>query len=64
MRLEVVDEDTLRMAAGNRFASIDELMVYTRDAAGAVVSVRGDSGMTHRPWTVPTESPEVAAALV
>jgi len=64
VRLEVVDADTLRMASGNRFGSIDEDVVYTRDASGGIVSVRGDSGMTHRPWSVPEESPEVAAALV
>ncbi len=39
-------------------------MTFTRDESGAVVSVRGDSGMTHRPWSVPEETPEVAAALV
>ncbi len=64
VRLDVVDADTLRMAAGNRFGSIDELVTFTRDESGAVVSVRGDSGMTHRPWSVPEEAPEVAAALV
>jgi D-alanyl-D-alanine carboxypeptidase len=64
VRLDVVDADTLRMASGNRFGSIDEDIVFTRDDSGAVVSVRGDSGMTQRPWSVPEESPEVAAALV
>ena len=64
VRLEVVDADTLRMASGNRFGSIDEVVVFTRDESGAITSVRGDSGMTQRPWSVPEESPEVAAALV
>ncbi|MFJ3028686.1 serine hydrolase domain-containing protein [Curtobacterium sp. NPDC087080] len=64
VRLRVVDEDTLVMAAGNRFGSVDERITYARDEDGTVVSFRGDSGMTHRPWSVPEESPEVAAALV
>ncbi len=64
MRLAVVDEDTLLMASGNRFGSVDERITYARGEDGTVVSFRGDSGMTHRPWSVPEESPEVAAALV
>ncbi len=52
------------MASGNRFGSVDELISYVRDGSGTVTSFRGDSGMTHRPWSVPEESPAVAAALV
>ncbi|MEG8037241.1 hypothetical protein QP157_18555 [Sphingomonas sp. LR61] len=62
-RLEVVDADTLRMTHGNRFGSVDEDITFTRDADGAVRSIRAGGGMTEEPWTIPTESPEVAAGL-
>jgi CubicO group peptidase (beta-lactamase class C family) len=71
-RLEVVDPDTLRMTHGNRFGSIDEDITFSRETAdsipdsiaGAVRSIRGSGGMTEEPWSVPEESPEVAAGLV
>ncbi|MBN9190923.1 MAG: serine hydrolase, partial [Microbacterium sp.] len=44
--LEVVDDDTLRIASGDGFGSIGELVHYTRDAAGETVRVRGSGGMT------------------
>ncbi|MBN9154668.1 MAG: beta-lactamase family protein [Microbacterium sp.] len=44
--LEVVDDDTLRIASGDGFGSIGELIHYTRDAAGETVRVRGSGGMT------------------
>jgi len=62
-RLEVVDADTLRMTQGRRFGSIDEDVVFQRDADGRAASIRGDGGMTFRAWTIPDESPEVAAGL-
>lgn len=61
--LSVVDADRLRMVHGNRFGSIGEDVVFTRAASGAVLSVRGDGGQTSIPWTLPEESPEVAAGL-
>ncbi|PCN47572.1 hypothetical protein Csp2054_11515 [Curtobacterium sp. 'Ferrero'] len=63
-RLAVVDADTLRMTHGSRFGSIDEEITYDRAADGSVRSIRGGGGMTETPWTLPDESPEVAAALV
>ncbi|QQD77063.1 beta-lactamase family protein [Curtobacterium sp. YC1] len=62
-RLEVVDADTLRMTAGNRFGSIDEDVTYDRAADGTVRSIRGGGGMTSEPWSVPEEAPETAAGL-
>jgi CubicO group peptidase (beta-lactamase class C family) len=62
-RLEVVDADTLRMTHGNRFGSVDEDVTYDRDADGGVRSIRAGGGMTMEPWTIPTESPAVAAGL-
>jgi D-alanyl-D-alanine carboxypeptidase len=44
--LEVVDDDTLRIASGNGGGSVGELMRYTRDADGNAVSVRASGGMT------------------
>jgi D-alanyl-D-alanine carboxypeptidase len=64
VQLEVVDADTLRMVSGDRFGSIGEDIVVSRDDAGTITSIRGDGGITHRPWSVPEEPPEVAAALV
>jgi hypothetical protein len=63
-RLEVVGPDRLRMVHGNRFGSIDEDVVYTRDPDGTTTSIRGGGGMTSTPWSVPDEAPEVAAGLV
>ena len=62
-RLEVVDADTLRMTHGNRFGSVDEDIVYTRDAEGVVTGIRGSGGMSEEPWSIPEEAPEVAAGL-
>jgi hypothetical protein len=62
-RLEVVDADTLRMTHGNRFGSVDEDITYDRDADGAVRAIRAGGGMTQEPWTIPSESPAVAAGL-
>ncbi|MFZ7088192.1 serine hydrolase [Curtobacterium sp. RRHDQ10] len=61
--LRVVDRDTVRMTDGNRFGSIDEDIRYDRDADGRVVAIRAGGGMTMSPWSVPVESPEVAAGL-
>jgi len=38
--LEVVDDDTLRVTSGDGFGSVGELIGYTRDEAGDVVSIR------------------------
>lgn len=62
-RLEVIDADTLRMTHGNRFGSVDEDITYDRDVDGAVRMIRAGGGMTQEPWTIPTESPAVAAGL-
>jgi CubicO group peptidase (beta-lactamase class C family) len=62
--LRITDGDTVRMTAGNRFGSIDEDIRYERDDDGSVVSVRAGGGMSMTPWSVPDESPEVAAGLV
>ncbi len=43
---EYLDDDTLRIASGDGFGSIGELVHYTRDAAGETVRVRGSGGMT------------------
>ncbi|HTZ43955.1 MAG TPA: serine hydrolase domain-containing protein [Jatrophihabitans sp.] len=51
--LEVVDDRTLRMVSGPGSASIGELMPYDFGPDGAVRSVRGGSGMTMRPFTLP-----------
>jgi D-alanyl-D-alanine carboxypeptidase len=63
VRLDVVDGDTLRQASGSRFGSIDEDIRYHRAADGGVESISGGGGMTQWPWSVPVESPEVAAGL-
>jgi CubicO group peptidase (beta-lactamase class C family) len=44
--LEVVDDDTLRIASGDGFGSVGELIRYTRDETGAVQRIRGGGGMT------------------
>jgi CubicO group peptidase (beta-lactamase class C family) len=62
-QLEVVDQDTVRMTSGNRFGSIDEDIRYTRDEAGATVSIRAGGGMTMTAWQVPEEPAEVAAGV-
>ena len=62
-RLEVLDQDTLRMTHGNRFGSVDEDIVFTRDADGTVTGIRGSGGMSEEPWAIPDEAPEVAAGL-
>ena len=51
-RLEVVDEDTLRIAEGSGYGSPGERYVYERDGAGRVVAVRGGSGTTALPEQV------------
>ncbi|ROP74226.1 serine hydrolase [Curtobacterium sp. PhB115] len=62
-RLEVVDADTLRMTHGSRFASVDEDVTYDRGTDGTVRAIRGGGGMTSEPWSIPEETPEVAAGL-
>ncbi|MCJ1713067.1 serine hydrolase [Curtobacterium sp. VKM Ac-2922] len=64
VRLRVVDADTLRMTHGNRFGSIDEDITVARRTDGTVRSIRGSGGMTEHPWSIPDETPEVAAGLV
>jgi D-alanyl-D-alanine carboxypeptidase len=64
VQLQVVDTDTVTMVGGNRFGSIGEDITLSRDETGAVVSMRGVSGITQSPWSVPEEPPDVAAALV
>jgi D-alanyl-D-alanine carboxypeptidase len=64
VQLQVVDTDTVTMVGGNRFGSIGEDITFSRDETGAVVSMRGVSGITQSPWSVPEEPPDVAAALV
>jgi CubicO group peptidase (beta-lactamase class C family) len=50
--LERVDEATLKITGGTGGNSYGELMRYTFAADGAVESVRGDSGITMRPFAV------------
>jgi hypothetical protein len=52
--LEVVDEHTLRIEGGRGGNSYGELMRY-EFADGAVVAVRGDSGMSMAPWAEPAQ---------
>lgn len=63
-RLEVVDADTLRMTHGVRFGSVDEDVTFRRDTDGTVLAIRGGGGMTSERWSIPDETPEVAAGLV
>jgi D-alanyl-D-alanine carboxypeptidase len=44
--LEVVDDDTLRIASGDGFGSIGEHVRYTRDADGRPIRIRGGGGMS------------------
>ncbi len=49
VELEFIDDTTLRMTGDNGYGSYGELMTYTFDADGNVVSLRGNSGNTLRP---------------
>lgn len=51
--LEVVDETTLKMVSGSGGMSIGEYMRYEFAPDGSVVSLRGNSGMTSRPFRLP-----------
>ncbi|OIH97233.1 serine hydrolase [Curtobacterium sp. MCBA15_001] len=62
-RLQVVDGATLRMTHGNRFGSIDEDVTISRAPDGSIRSIRGSGGMTELPWSIPVETPEVAAGM-
>jgi CubicO group peptidase (beta-lactamase class C family) len=48
-RLEVVDDDTLRIAGGPGYGSPGERFEYHRDGDGTVTAVRGGSGSTLLP---------------
>ncbi len=50
--LEVVDDRTLRIVGGRGGNSYGELMRYEFDAHDAVVTMRGDSGMTMTPFVL------------
>ncbi|MGN6606589.1 MAG: serine hydrolase domain-containing protein [Jatrophihabitans sp.] len=52
--LETVDATTLRIVGGRGGNSVGELMRYEFAADGTVARVRGESGMTHLPFTVPS----------
>jgi D-alanyl-D-alanine carboxypeptidase len=49
--LAVVDDDTLRITAGDGFGSVGELIHYTT-VDGQIVRIRGDGGMTMWPFDV------------
>jgi hypothetical protein len=49
-RLEIVDADTLRIVESPGYASPGERFVYTRDAGGGIVSVRGGGATTAVPF--------------
>jgi len=52
--LEIVDETTLKMVSGPGGASIGEYMRYEFGPDGAITSVRGNSGMSMTPFTLPS----------
>jgi CubicO group peptidase (beta-lactamase class C family) len=54
--LEVVDERTLHIVGGRGANSYGEMMRYEFDGAGAVVRLRGDSGMSMTPFAVPADA--------
>jgi CubicO group peptidase (beta-lactamase class C family) len=54
--LEVVDAHTLKIVGGRGGNSFGELMRYERDASGAITRLRGESGMTLTPFTLPAEA--------
>lgn len=53
--LDVLDDHTLRIAGGRGGNSYGESMRYEFAADGSVVSLRGESGMTLRPFRVPAD---------
>jgi len=52
--LEVVDERTLKMVSGPGGGSVGEYMRYEFGPDGQIVSVRATSGMTMRPFQLPS----------
>jgi CubicO group peptidase (beta-lactamase class C family) len=53
--LEVIDDNTLKIVGGRGGNAYGETMRYSFDADGAVRSVRGDSGMTMTPFSIPDQ---------
>jgi CubicO group peptidase (beta-lactamase class C family) len=53
--LEVAGDSSLRIVGGRGGNSYGELMRFDFGPDGAIRSVRGDSGMTMTPWSVPAE---------
>jgi CubicO group peptidase (beta-lactamase class C family) len=50
VHLDVVDDNTLRIARTTGYGSFGEQVVVTRNDAGAIVSLRGGSGSTSYPF--------------